>query len=91
MIEEFPPTDTSSAMLHLSFEDWNKLLIQRPNVWYRLKQCYRALKRDPATTPREFKSRTKSGAGCRAMFRFLWKHRAKIREAGLDFPQFLTR
>jgi hypothetical protein len=25
------------------------------------------------------------------MFRFLWKHRVKIREAGLDFPHFLTR
>jgi hypothetical protein len=91
MIEEFPRTDTSAVMLHLSLEEWNKLLIQRPNIWYRLKQCYRALEHDPASTPREFRKRVKSGAGCRAMFRFLWKYRAKIREAGLDFPYFLTR
>jgi hypothetical protein len=91
MIEDFPPTDASSAMLYLPLEQWNKLLLQRPNMWYRLKQCYRVLEHDPVSTPHDFRTRAKTGAGCRAMFRFLWKYRAKIREKGLDFPHFLTR
>ena len=91
MIEDFPATDPSSAWLHLSIEQWNRLLIRHPNMWFRLKKCYYLLESDPENAPKEFGSRSKSGIGCRSMFRYLWKYRMQIREAGFDFPHFLTR